>query len=482
MAPPSILVVDDEPTNREMLLRRLRREGYRCRSATDGLEALAAVDDELPDLILLDVMMPGIDGFEVCRRLRAKVVTRAIPVVLVTALSDRNSRVEGLEAGADDFITKPVDPPELTARVRSLLRLRYFQSLSAQRELLEASFRDLAAGILVAEPGGALVAINKRARHLLDIGEEEAIGLDLHAHLARFEISLSLAEVLAEGAEETRFDIRRVGEPPLIVEARLTPVLDPEQQPVYHAVVLNDVTAEREASRFRSDFLALMAHKVRTPLTILRGLVELFDDQRGTELAQELMPELMPDLISKLDEVNGIVNDLLRQTELPRGARRMEPVESPLEPAVAEVAGELGRLVPGRVVEVQSDDGMVPMEASDLVLVLRELLENSAKFGADRVEVTREPREGGVCLLVTDNGRGIPHEHFESVFDECFQLDLDFTGQVPGFGMGLAIARRVVAAYGGQIEVIESRPRQRTSFRILLPQATARRLPEPVGQ
>lgn len=119
-----ILVVDDIETNRRVLEARLSAEYFDVISASSGRECLEIAEAEQPDLILLDIMMPGLDGFETCRQLKANRETRHIPVVMVTALDQRDDRVKGLRAGADDFLTKPVDDVALFARVRSLLRLK----------------------------------------------------------------------------------------------------------------------------------------------------------------------------------------------------------------------------------------------------------------------------------------------------------------------------------------------------------------------
>jgi len=119
-----ILVVDDIEANVRLLEAKLSSEYYQVLTASDGPTALAVAAAEQPDIVLLDVMMPGMDGFAVCRRLKDDAATRHIPVVLVTALDGRADRVEGLEAGADDFLTKPIDDVMLFARVRSLTRLK----------------------------------------------------------------------------------------------------------------------------------------------------------------------------------------------------------------------------------------------------------------------------------------------------------------------------------------------------------------------
>lgn len=129
-----ILVVDDTPTNVTLLIDLLQAAGYAASAAKSGEEALAMVAQSVPDLILLDVKMPGLNGYQVCEQLRSQPTTALLPIVLVTALDGKDEKVRGLEAGADDFLTKPIDRHELLARVRSLLRIRALhQEVEAQR-------------------------------------------------------------------------------------------------------------------------------------------------------------------------------------------------------------------------------------------------------------------------------------------------------------------------------------------------------------
>ncbi len=142
--PPRILIVDDNPVNLDIFQTRLAVHGYELRTATDGEEALAAAREHCPDLILLDVMMPKVDGIEVCRRLKADPSLPFMPIIMVTAKADSKDIVAGLEAGADEYLTKPVDQAALVARVKSMLRIKgLHDTVQAQAARLEAQSAQL---------------------------------------------------------------------------------------------------------------------------------------------------------------------------------------------------------------------------------------------------------------------------------------------------------------------------------------------------
>jgi len=177
--PPRILIVDDNPTNVKILATRLAAEGYEIVTAADGEEGLAVARAQAPDLILLDVMMPKLDGFEVCRRLRADASFPFTPIILVTAMADSRDVVAGLEAGGDEYLTKPVDHAALAARVRSMLRIKRLhdtvESLAREVTTLNASLE---------------------RRVAQQVGELERVG-----RLRRF-FSPKLAELIVNGGAE----------------------------------------------------------------------------------------------------------------------------------------------------------------------------------------------------------------------------------------------------------------------------------------
>lgn len=168
--PPTILIVDDTPSARKTLESLLKTEGYRLVFATSGPEALACAADLLPDLILLDVMLPEMDGYEVCRRLRAMPEIAEVAIIMVTSLDDRASRLRGLDAGADDFLSKPFDWAELRSRVRTITRLNRCRRLSDERQRYELLIRLSPDGIIMVDAAGVIVLANEAAGSLLGRG------------------------------------------------------------------------------------------------------------------------------------------------------------------------------------------------------------------------------------------------------------------------------------------------------------------------
>jgi phosphate regulon transcriptional regulator PhoB len=159
-----VLIVEDEPDIRELVVHHLKREGYLVSAASSGEEALRQVQAAPPDLVLLDLMMPAMDGLEVCRRLRQDPATVSLPIVMLTAKGDEVDRVLGLEIGADDYIVKPFSPKELLARIRAVLR-RSRPATGAAPLRLGALVIDL--GTHMASVGGATLALTPKEFDLL---------------------------------------------------------------------------------------------------------------------------------------------------------------------------------------------------------------------------------------------------------------------------------------------------------------------------
>ena len=222
--PARILIVDDHEDNVELLRARLEARGYETDSAADGQQALEHVRASPPDLILLDVMMPKVDGIEVAKRVKSDSTLPFIPIIMQTALDSTESKVEGLDAGADDYITKPINFAELEARVRSLLRIKNLQEeVEGQKRQLEQLNERL---LRISQTDGLTGLINRRhveqeLGHMFDhsvrLGEQLAVLMvdldkfksvnDTYGHQAGDEVLRQMSELLTKAVRE----IDRVG-------------------------------------------------------------------------------------------------------------------------------------------------------------------------------------------------------------------------------------------------------------------------------
>jgi signal transduction histidine kinase len=187
----TVLIVDDQVALHQVMGELLAGEGYYLGFASDGSQALALVEDMTPDLILLDVKMPGMDGFEVCRRLRANPRLAEVPIVMLTALADSESRLQGIQAGADDFVSKPFDGTELLAKVRTITRLNRYRRLLEERSRREEAEEEVARHRR---------DLQRLSMQLIKAQEAERARLsrELHDELgqALTAVSLNLAEVI----------------------------------------------------------------------------------------------------------------------------------------------------------------------------------------------------------------------------------------------------------------------------------------------
>jgi two-component system, sensor histidine kinase and response regulator len=230
-----VLVVDDDPVNRELLHDLLEVKGYDIVEAANGTEALAAASDHEPDVILLDVMMPAPDGFEVCRQLKADGKTAAIPVLLVTALTDRDARLQGIRAGANDFLTKPIDTVDTVLRVQNAVHMKRLYDLSEERYRKQLELEETKEGLInmiVHDLKTPLISMTGYAR-LMERGIQDTGDPNLTSHLSRvvangdrmLEMISSMLDVarMESGDLELQQEVASIGDILIEVEEILKP-------------------------------------------------------------------------------------------------------------------------------------------------------------------------------------------------------------------------------------------------------------------
>ncbi len=307
---PCVLIVDDIPAARKTLDSLLKTEGYRLHFAANGAEALDAAVKFKPDLILLDVMMPEMDGFEVCRRMRAIPEISEVPLIMVTALDDRASRIKGLEAGADDFLSKPIDWTELRARVRTILRLNRYRLLYSQRRRYELLIRLSPDGIVMVNATGGILLANDAAEALLiSQGTSDVFRGRLQGFLVETEVERFLDafdRVISGKVPLERLEtwLHRDGDtPPVAVEVSLGRH-EWEELPAVQCII-RDITGRKEAELERNRLYREVTNAYDVTIETLALALEL----RGRDMGGH--GRRVAEMTVKVAEAMGISDDEL---------------------------------------------------------------------------------------------------------------------------------------------------------------------------
>jgi CheY-like chemotaxis protein len=490
MEKSTILIVDDEPVGRETLEALLFRHGYRLAFAGDGPETLTKAAELVPDLILLDVMMPGMDGFEVCQRLRADPVLAEVPIIMVTALDDRDSRLRGIEAGADDFITKPYDRVELRARVAGITRLNRYRRLLAERTRFEWVVEHASDGYVMVDEQDRVLYANPQARLYLGLPpsgpmpaaiEGASAGTkfgDLAGEQYRCEPQEAWATwpLSPTGDSSLRRYLVRPESPTAGAFWLLVDAFDlASGKDGGHVVRLRDVTTEMVQQRDMRGFHDMIRHKMRTPLTGMMTGLELLT-RYADKLSTEQVAELSTAAYKSVKRLHGAIEDILAYLGAPGLAVSSERFElEQLEAMATEIGSQLG--IESMAVSLSEDirGSRTMLSQRAVELALWEILENATKFHAQsspHVELlASRANPGEICLQIRDDGTAISPEHLERIWTPYYQGEKYFTGEAPGMGLGLPTVSALVWETGGSCRAYNREDGPGVIIELILPEA-----------
>ena len=481
--PSKILIVDDEINAVRMLRGVLSPDGYNVLTAHSGAEALAVAMRETPDVVLLDVMMPDMDGYEVCAKLRADLRLANVPILLLTALDDQESRIHGLEAGADDFISKPFDSFELRARLRTITRLNRFRQLYEERARLEAAIAYAPYGVVLAELDGRILQRNAAFVRLLAPTSTEIdnfnsylpaeTALKLQQSIAFDPITLTPLETSLNGALN----------PATVVEISFA-LVPWEGRRIVHFVI-RDLTEAKQfnearqiaeaANQAKSEFLASMSHELRTPLNVILGMAEI--------LRKETLGELNRDQLESVCSVEesglyllSLINDILDLSKIEAGMLQLDIQEAAVRDVVESSLRFVREAAHRKKITLESNYHQeilyLHVDARRLKQILVNLLANSVKFTPESghiiIEVSQPIDRHQISFSVQDNGIGIDEKDLPKLFKSFQQIDSALNRKYAGTGLGLSLVKRMTEMHGGTVAVA-SKPGQGARFTITLP-------------
>ncbi len=484
-----VLVADDNADMRDYLLRLLSVR-FRVQAVGAGTAALAAALRDRPDVVVSDVMMPGLDGFQLIAALRKHEETRTVPVILLSARAGEEARVDGLQAGADDYLVKPFSARELVARIEAQLVRSKLRSLEETHALhLADVFAHAPVGVAILR-GPEHVYDFANQRYLELVGGRPVLGRPIRVALpelagqAIFEL---LDEVYATGkphiGRSLRLLIQRRGEAPeeAFFDFTYQPQVDGDGRVRGIAVVAMDVTdltiARRQAeaaNRAKDEFLAMLGHELRNPLAPILTALQLMRlrNLTGAERERTVIERQVKHLMT-------LVDDLLDVSRIARGKVQLkrEPVD--FADVTARAIEMTSPAIDDRrhMLTVDVPRGcMVYADAGRLAQVLANLLTNAAKYtdAGGHIRITARPDQSFLRVSVADDGRGIDPQTLPRVFELFSQERQELDRSQGGLGLGLAIVKSLVEAHGGQVQAASDGKGRGAEFTIQIPLAERR--------
>jgi PAS domain S-box-containing protein len=495
MSAPLILVVDDNAPLRYALSRTLRQHGFDVVEAATGEEALQLSASEQPDLVLLDVNLPDIHGFDVARRLKQGERTKTIPILQISAsFVQMEHRMEGLAAGADAYLVEPVEPGELVANIRALLRMRDAEAgLQRTTAMFAAVVEASPLAIAVFDRDGLIRTWNPAAERLFGYASADMVGKtpdtvgpaflrdgNILARLSRGE-SVNGVEDTLQRQDGTFIDVSIFAAP-----------LDRSTAPGYVAIV-EDIsgrkqfereraellTREREArreaeaaNRLKDEFLATLSHELRTPLNAIMGWVSIL---RREAIDGERREHALEIIERNARSQGQLINDILDVSKIIRGQLRldMQPVNviDALRAAAESVRPTAE--AKGQTLRAELPDGpvLVAGDRERLQQIFWNLLTNAVKYTPREGEIVISVAPAGddVEVQVCDSGVGIAADVLPHVFERFRQGEGGPSREFGGLGLGLAIVRHLTDMHGGSVAARSRGANQGAAFTVTLP-------------
>jgi PAS domain S-box-containing protein len=506
--PHTLLNVDDDAANLYAKTRILQRAGYHVVQAQTGADALRRIAEDMPQLILLDVMLPDMNGIELCRRIKSDPKTGHIIVLQISASKvDVADRIHGLEGGADSYLTEPVEPEVLVASVRSLLRLyereeenrRLAQAAQERERQLQSTFEQASEALLVCDDGGRITRASDRAAA---VAGQDPVG-KLFNQVFPLEFNPAVRfRAPARGADPafTLSDLANV-EPGSLSEASLlrgdgTRIYlhfscrqlqrDADLEPVGYTVALTDITQRKQleeelkrrmeelkvVDRRKDDFLATLAHELRNPLAPIRNAAAILQRLHVEDADVQWCREIIEQQVGQLGR---LLDDLLDLSRITRDRLELRKERVDLErvihsavdisrPLIDEFRHELNVSLPPEPVDVIADEVR-------LTQILSNLLNNAAKYTepGGKIWLTALCSGENLSIHVKDTGIGIAADKLNEVFEMFSQLEPSLEQTHQGLGVGLTLVKRLTEMHGGSVGVTSEGPGMGSQFILTLP-------------
>ena len=508
----NVLLVDDRPENLVALEAILNSPSYNLVQANSGAEALRCLLNEDFAVILLDVQMPGMDGFETATLIRSRDRSRATPIIFITAFSSNDTHVfKGYSLGAVDYLFKPLEPEILTSKVQVFVELfqktvevkqqaTQLAAVNSELSKSEERFRTLCAcsplGIYLADVEGRCTYINPRCQAICGLTLEESLAEVWQREVHPEDRDRVVADWLAwiNESQEYSNEFRLAGsENVRWVHVQSSPMFSDLGKLIGHVGTVRDVTdrkqAEEERSRLireqvarqeaeranqmKDEFLAILSHELRTPLNAILGWSRLL---RSKTFDRDTIEKALETIERNAKSQAQLIEDILDVSRILRGKLNLNKHPIRLESAIKLAIDSLQPLTEEKSIVIEltcsPNVGEVIGDPDRLQQIVWNLLSNAIKFSPQegKVQVRLESVGEEAQIEIIDSGIGIAPDFLPYVFDRFRQADSSTTRSYGGLGLGLAIVRHLVELHGGKVQA-ENNPGEGAKFTVALPVA-----------
>ncbi len=497
-----ILTIDDKKNNLTAIKARLEDMFPGCEVLTtqSGIDGIKIAKEKLPDVILLDIVMPDMNGFDVCKQLKSDEIVKYIPVILITAIeTDISSRIKGLESGADAFLTMPITAPEFSSQLNAMLRIKKAEDilrtkkkeleklvnkqtkeLSESEEKFRTLIETIIEGIAYADENENFSFVNQALANIFGYSKEEMIGKNLKEFTSPEMFRKVLDQTkLRKQEESSQYEltiIRKNGEQ-RIIAVTATPTVNNEGKYEGAFGIFHDISDRKQAEsdlkqalkraeesdRLKSAFLATMSHELRTPLNGIIGFSEIL---ANSELSVDEVKDFSSNILTSGNDLLQIVNDIIDISLIEADEIKISKDKFSLNKTLKDINtafikydkiqnNQIDIIINN---ELEEGEDTICTDETKFRQILNNLIKNAFKFthqGTIEFGYTVKT-DNDISFLqfyVKDTGIGIPEDKQSIIFELFRQADDSHTRKYGGIGLGLAITEKLLKLLGGKIWV-----------------------------
>jgi len=476
----TILIVEDDPLSSKLLETTLKKEDYSVCCVSTGEEGLSKAAEILPDVILLDVVLPDINGFEICRKLRNHKILSDVVIIITTSLHDRESRIKGMDAGADDFLTKPFDNDDLKIRMRSISKLNRYRRIIAERAKFEWVVESSEDGFVVLDENDFIVYLNPQAKLFLNLPMDlQEMPGEKFKQKVIAQYNLEPKEAWDNWMNEKNNTVARYFvRPETHMISSLWLQVECLEMPnnfnMGKIVRMKDVTNQKYSQARMRSFQSMIYHKLRTPMTSVLGGMEIISQHEKIDLSKQELREYFNETLSSLNRLYATIEDIFSHQEALSLTRLEDSLKISESKTLLSYAKDYLGLKSIRLkINTENNDLLVPLSKRAVEFIIIELLENSKKFHPNNdPNILIEIKSAGknqVSIKVFDDGRTIPPENLNKVWSPYYQIEKIFTGNIAGMGLGLSSVATIVWGVGGTCSISNRTDKPGVIVEIILP-------------